>query len=57
MVELFESIPQADKEIPTSWAYTHTIISYIKDATGIFRRVLSDSKPWNIIRPWNIMKP
>ncbi|KAK9909736.1 hypothetical protein WJX75_006740 [Coccomyxa subellipsoidea] len=37
VVELFESIPQADKEIPTSWAYTHTIISYIKDATGIFR--------------------
>ncbi len=37
VVELYERIPMEIKENPQSWAYTHTIMSYIKDATGIFR--------------------
>lgn len=27
---------------PDSWAYAHTVMSYMKDATGLFRRPQSD---------------
>ena len=27
----------ADKANPDSWAYTHAIMSHVRDATGVFR--------------------
>jgi len=43
-VRLFESIPPEERENPASWAYTHIIMSYIKDATGIFRWPKSEAE-------------
>ena len=35
---LFESMDAEMKLNPDSWAYAHTVMSYVKDATGLFRR-------------------
>ncbi|CAL8461625.1 g1156 [Coccomyxa elongata] len=50
VVELFERMPMEIKENPQSWAYTHTVMSYIKDATGIFRWPRSEKELRNALK-------
>ncbi len=49
-VALFETMDSQMKLNPDSWAYAHTVMSYVKDATGLFRRPQTEAAMRNALR-------